>query len=123
MARILVIEDDPTIRQLMVRLLTQVGYDVLDAFDGEDGIKQFQQNQIDLVITDWNMPRKNGGDVIREVRRQDPAAKIILVTAHRSEAEVVAAAQSVQKVLPKPFKLQDLLNSIEEVLGEDGSGQ
>ena len=116
MARILVIDDDPTIREIIVRLLSSVGYDVLDAFDGEDGIHQFEQNDVDLVITDWAMPRKGGGDVIREVRRQEPDAKIILVTANASAAEAVAAEQNVQKVFTKPFKLQPFLDGIEHVL-------
>ena len=121
MARVLVIDDDTPVREFMVRLLSQLGHDVLNAFDGEDGIQQFEQNGVDLVITDWAMPRKDGGDVIREVRRQDPGAKIILVTAHPSVAEAVAAEQSVQKVFTKPFKLRAFLDGIEEVLRQGGS--
>ena len=120
MARILVIDDDPAYRQLMVHLLSKAGHDVVDAFDGEDGIQRFEQNDVDLVITDWTMPRKDGGDVIREVRRQDLDAKIILVTANPSEA--AAVEQSVQKVITKPFGLQVFLAGIEEVLGKDGAG-
>ena len=118
MARVLVIDDDPTIRQLMARMLTMEGYEVLDAFDGEDGIQQFQENDVDLIVTDWEMPRKDGGDVIREVRRREPAAKIIVVTAHQP-AITAAMELGVHKVLPKPFDLQQLIDGVEDELGKE----
>ena len=122
MARILVIDDDSSIRQLWVRLLSKAGHDVLDAFDGEDGVQQFEQNDVDLVITDWTMPKKGGGEVIREVLRQNPAIKVILVTANPSEAEMELAELNVQEVFTKPVTLQTLLDGVEEVLGKEDPG-
>ena len=120
MALILVVEDDDTIRQLIVRLLSMSGHQVLDAFDGEDGIQKFRQNSVDLVITDWSLPRKDGGEVIQEVRRQEPSAQIILMTAHVSVAGMPAANLGVQEVLRKPFKLADLEKAVEKCLAEGG---
>jgi two-component system, chemotaxis family, chemotaxis protein CheY len=116
MARILVIEDDATICDLMIRVLSMAGHEVLGAFDGEDGLRQFQHNDVDLIITDWNMPRKDGGEVIREALRLDPSSRIILVTATPSTDLTPDAVQGVQKVFPKPFELQALLNGVGEVL-------
>jgi two-component system chemotaxis response regulator CheY len=118
LARILVIDDNAEIRQLWARVLSKAGYDVLEGFDGDDGIQQFAQNDVSLVITDWTMPRRNGGEVIQEVRRQDPSVKVILVTANSAEADLAAAQLNVQKLLTKPVALQTLLDSAEEVLSE-----
>ena len=116
MSRILVIDDHAAIRQLWVRVLSKAGYDVVEGFDGEDGVLQFAQHDVDLVITDWTMPGKNGGEVIQEVRRQDPDVKVILVTANSPEADLAAAELKVEKQLTKPVTLQGLLESVERVL-------
>ena len=122
MARILVIEDDATICDLMIRVLSMAGHEVLHALDGEEGIRQFKQNNVDLVITDWSMPRKDGGEVIREALQLDPASRIILVTATPSMDLTPDAVQGVQKVVPKPFELQALLDGVGEVLEQNLPG-
>ena len=121
MARILVIDDDPSILQLMMRMLSVEGHEPLGASDGEIGLQEYEKHEVDLIVTDWDMPRKNGGDVIREVRGQDPAARILLVTADTSAALTARLELGVKKTVAKPFGLQEFMDGVNEVLGQDRS--
>ena len=60
-AKVLVVDDSGTMRKIIIRSLNAIGYtDVVEAADGSEGLKAFQQNAIHLVMTDWNMPNKSG---------------------------------------------------------------
>ena len=67
MPRVLVIDDEPQIRSLVKRFLSQAGYDVDQAGDGLDGVKEMKENPADLMITDILMPKKEGLETIREI--------------------------------------------------------
>src|SRR5690606_15476050 len=84
-ARVLVADDSSTMRKIILRSLSAVGVPTaVEAADGEEAINAFKPGDFDLVLTDWNMPRKNGLEVIQEIRAQDKDVTIIMVT---TEAE------------------------------------
>jgi DNA-binding response OmpR family regulator len=69
MATILVIDDDFYVREMLKTVLEDSGYDVLEAADGNIGVKLFSENKVDLIITDIIMPEKEGLETIQEVRK------------------------------------------------------
>ncbi len=120
---ILVIDDDENIRILLRALLEREGYRVVDAPDGNDGIKVFGKNPTDIVITDLIMPGKEGIETIRDLRRKFPRVKIIAVSgggrigpdSYLKMAKGVGALRT----LKKPIERTDLLEAVEEVLEMD----
>src|SRR5881397_2553037 len=78
---VLIVEDDAATRRLYKFLLTNGGYPVLEAEDGVAALEQLAHNQCDLVITDMNMPRMDGMDLIRAIRRDHADVYVILITA------------------------------------------
>ena len=129
MPRILIIDDDDLIRQMVRDVLERDGYVVEDASDGKQGLRAFMENPADLVITDLVMPEKEGIEIIIELRRDFPELKIIAISgggfrshyAVTSGAENALAAAKVfgaSHTLFKPFEIQHLLDLVEELLKE-----
>jgi len=79
-ACILVIEDDVQVRALLKKLLESEGYTVLEAENGNIGIRLYHENSVDVVITDLIMPEKEGIETIRELRKIAPQIKIIAIS-------------------------------------------
>jgi DNA-binding response OmpR family regulator len=109
MPTILVVEDDPDIRRLVVRVLRMTGYQVCQAEDGLDAQKQFVLRSPDLVLTDLHMPGLDGGALARWIEKQD-TTPIVFMTA------VDATWRDTDIVLEKPFALQALTATVESAL-------
>jgi CheY-like chemotaxis protein len=123
MKRILVIDDDEQMRLLLCKMLSQSGYDVIDASDGREGIELFYQQRPDLVITDIFMPEKEGLQVIRELRKGCPDVKIIAISGGGSKigkfpALPLAEQLGAMSVLAKPFLRKELVEMVRKTLGE-----
>jgi CheY-like chemotaxis protein len=116
--RILVVEDDPRVRDVLHQALAMAGYDVVATADGEEALAAYAAAPTDLIITDLLMPRKDGVETIRGLRRQHPAAKVIAVTAARGRFNRLTAARHVgaHHTLLKPFGVTDLLALVRDVL-------
>ena len=117
---ILVIDDDETTRHVLRAILEREGYTVLDAPDGDKGIRQYQENPTDLVITDIIMPGKEGIETIRDLRREFPNVKIIAVSGGGRIGPVsylkMAKGLGALRTLNKPIDRTALLKTVEEVL-------
>ncbi len=111
--KILLIEDSDSQRELLKDFLIKNGYDVLTAANGEEGIARYKSDDIDLVISDFRMPVKNGLDVLREIKAINPYATVIIVTAY---SDVQNAVQIIKEgaldYLLKPIDLNELLTKI-----------
>lgn len=120
MARILIIEDDQQLRELLRAFLEREGYEVLDAADGEKGLEMQRAQPFDLVITDIFMPVKEGIPTIMEMRRDFPQLKIIAISGGGSIPAVdylkLAGNVGAQRVFSKPFGRQELLDAVRELL-------
>lgn len=122
MASILVIDDDPNLRDMMHRMLTRAGYDVLMAEEGAEGIETYRKSPTDLVITDLIMPGKEGLETIVDLRREFPDVKIIAISGgglvgphdYLNAARGLGATAS----LSKPSDSRTILATIRETLGE-----
>lgn len=121
MARILIIEDDDEVRQLLGSLLARSGHEVVEAVDGRDGIHRFRTDPADLVITDLIMPRKEGLETIVELRREHPDLRIIAISGGSRDGRenYLNAAQlcGASLIFSKPFDNRDLLAAVDRLLG------
>jgi len=117
---ILVIDDDESIRVLLRAILEREGYRIVEAPDGDKGIRIFSENPTDLVITDLIMPEKEGIETIRDLRREFPGVKIIAVSGGgRIGPESylkMAKGVGALRTLSKPFDRTMLLKAVEEVM-------
>lgn len=80
MTRILVIDDEPQVRAMLRQMLEREGYEVVEAEEGEEGMRRYREQPVDLVITDILMPQKEGIETIRALRRTNPGVKIIAIS-------------------------------------------
>jgi two-component system chemotaxis response regulator CheY len=119
--RILVVDDFQTMRRIIVNLLRQLGFtNMVEADDGTTGWDRLQTEQVDLVISDWNMPKMTGIDFLKNVRSSDKFKTLpfIMVTAEGKRENVVAAVQAgVSNYIVKPFNAATLKEKLVKVLG------
>jgi CheY-like chemotaxis protein len=116
--RILVVEDDPRVREVLHEALVMAGYDVVATRDGEEALTAYAAATTDLIITDLLMPRRDGVETIRGLRRQHPDARVIAVTGARGRFNRLTAARHVgaYHTLLKPFHLSELLTAVRDTL-------
>jgi CheY-like chemotaxis protein len=120
MPRVLVVDDEPEVCDVLKTLLEENGYDVALAREGRDALRQHAQSPADVVITDLHMPGMNGLDTVREFRQQDRAVKIIAMSGEDTfmvEKNLESSRiNGADRTLMKPFPLQDLLEAVSELL-------
>lgn len=128
MNHILVIKDDTDYRLMLKDALEGAGYEVLDAPNGEAGLRLFQQQPCVLVITDIFMPKKDGLETILELKQQFPTVKIIAISGGGLRSRygekdpwvntILEAAKEfgANHILHKPIKLEHLLALVDELL-------
>jgi DNA-binding response OmpR family regulator len=116
--RILVIDDDQTVREYIQLLLEDEGFHVSVAENGSAGLEIFNRESIDLIITDLIMPEKEGLETIQDVRKPDPSCKIIAMSgaSNRESYLSISSILGARAVLHKPFKPNELLNLVTGIL-------
>lgn len=121
MARILLIDDDDSVRGILRLTLAHHGHTVIEARDGAEGLNLFPHAAADLVITDIVMPEKEGLEVLMELRKTQASVKIIAMSGggRNSAADYLHMAKllGARTVLAKPFSDTELLAAINEALG------
>ena len=116
MAKILVVDDQPSIRSLIRAALEDAGYEVIEAADGQDGLDLARSEQADLILLDVVLPKLSGTEVCR-LLRADPGwtpSPILLLTG----VEPTAPPLDVAGRIYKPFQPQHLLAHVEKALGQ-----
>jgi CheY-like chemotaxis protein len=122
MAHILVIDDQDTVRLALSSCLQLLGHDVRTAADGEEGLALFAEDPADLVITDVQMPRKDGFAVLSTLRREHPEVPVIVMSGVREEScsrflDLISRYKSSHvTVLRKPFALLEVEQAVEAAL-------
>jgi two-component system, OmpR family, KDP operon response regulator KdpE len=119
---ILVVDDDPSIRQTLSRELSLAGYDTVAAADGLEGKALFEERRPDLVITDLAMPRADGLAVISAVRQLDRTPVIVLSVRGEEEDKVRALDRGADDYVTKPFSLRELLARVRTQLRRAEAG-
>ena len=109
--RVLVIDDDAVTRLVIAAALRDAGYDVVEAGDGAEGLALFRAQRAAAVVTDLVMPNHGGLETVKELRRADPAVRIIVISGIiGGSAEYMrrAVRLGADRVLPKPVDLREL---------------
>jgi two-component system chemotaxis response regulator CheY len=105
----MIVEDDPATRRLYRFLLTNSGYTVVEAEDGVAALERLATHVCDVIITDMNMPRMGGIDLVRTLRQKSSGVYVIMVTAFGTpDTEKHAYRAGVNEYLTKPFDFEEL---------------
>ncbi len=124
-ARILVVEDDDSVRQSMVESLEALGHTVAQAADGEAGLRELRRARPDLLITDYLMPGMTGAELVQRARVSFPEVPMMIATGY-ADMRAIEKVVEEEMVLRKPFQLAELAASVERALdkGKDkGKGE
>jgi DNA-binding response OmpR family regulator len=115
--KVLLVDDDWSVRESVSRVLQDAGYEVVLASDGQEALSQFATQQIDLLVLDLGLPIKNGWDIFERITSENPVLPIIVITGESEQYEVAVAA-GVGALMEKPLDALQLLHTIRELLAE-----
>lgn len=117
--KIMTVDDSSTVRQMLRFTLQDAGYEVIEAVDGKDALEKLQTENVEMLITDLNMPEMNGIELIRKVRRSpgNRFVPIIMLTTESQEAKKKEGKEAgASGWIVKPFKPEQLLRVVNMVL-------
>jgi CheY-like chemotaxis protein len=123
MTKILIVEDEPILNKALTEFLTEEGFSVLNAFDGEEAIELTKTKKPDLILLDIILPKKDGYEVLDELRADEKTTKIPIILLTNLES-----AENIQKAFDRGattylvksnYKLEDIIKKIKEVLGHE----
>ena len=124
--RLLVIDDELTVREVLCEFLSVLGYDVEAARDGADGLARLARERFDLVVTELHMPHLDGWDVLESARAITPGMPVIMVTGAAEDEDLERARAHGVRLLAKPLTLQELKAAVRDSLapnrGAESSG-
>jgi len=119
--KILAVDDSPTMRRIIINTLKRAGFnDVVEASDGKDALAKLKVEQINFIITDWNMPEMDGLALVTTLRSSDEYKNmpILMVTTRSVKDDILEAMKAgVNNYIVKPFTPDTLKQKIEQILG------
>ena len=119
--KILVVDDFATMRRIVKNILTQLGFkNVIEADDGTSALDVLKSEKIDLIISDWNMPKMTGLDLLKAVRADANMANtpFIMVTAEAQQDNIILAVKAkVSQYIVKPFTAETLAEKLQKIFG------
>jgi two-component system alkaline phosphatase synthesis response regulator PhoP len=120
--KILVVEDDPVNQMILIDFLAANGYETIAASSGPDGIDRFDRDVPDLCLVDVQLPRKNGFELVREMKSRGRTTPVLLMSAVYNDQDqstrTVQLGALADGYLTKPFDLVNLLEQVRGLLGE-----
>jgi CheY-like chemotaxis protein len=119
---ILIVDDDDSIRNTTKELLTQIGYEVLTASDGQEGIEVFTQHKerISAVILDMVMPKLSGKEVFWKMKTVDPSVKVILVSGFKQDERIQALMDmGITSFVQKPYTMEKITQILSTTLSQE----
>jgi CheY-like chemotaxis protein len=116
---ILVVEDEPLVRMVVVEVLRDAQFEVLEAGDGFEALEVLRKSAVDLLMTDIQMPRMNGYQLVEAALARWPSMKILLVTGYARESVPDSVASAALHTLNKPFDVDRLPVLISSLLGKE----
>lgn len=115
---ILVVDDEPNMRNALFEALTRQGHAVDLAENGQEAVEKFNSHPFDLVITDVRMPRMDGMDVLKEIKKSSPAVPVVVVSGYGTvETAVEAMREGAYDYIMKPFSLDMIEQTVQRALG------
>ncbi|KAF0122586.1 MAG: Fis family two component sigma-54 specific transcriptional regulator protein [bacterium] len=118
--RVLIVDDDPLVRGLLSDIFYNVGsYKTDVAVDGFDGIEKIKNNEYDIVFADMAMPRLNGMDFLREIKKINSSMPVVMTTGISSiDMAVNAMKEGAQDFITKPFRIDTVISIADRITGE-----
>lgn len=118
MAKVMIVDDAQFMRMRLSKLLTEDGYEVVEAADGQQAVEVYRSDRPDAVLLDITMPHKDGLEALTEIRSHDPEARVIMLTAMGQQSIVLEAVQKGAKdFVVKPFDPERVLQALQKALG------
>ena len=116
-ARILVIDDEESVRDILSRMLRSKGHQVMGASNGEEGIERFRSERFDLVFTDLGMPKMSGWEVGRAIKEMNPKVPIAMITGWGVELNREKMNESgIDLIVSKPFNFDQVIQLVSEAM-------
>lgn len=117
--RILVVDDEENARIALSKILAREGYDVASAGNGLEALNYLRSRDVELIITDINMPEMNGMSFLRELNRSHPQSNVIMITAYGEvESYIEAMSLGAFEYINKPVKIDELKKVIGKIFGQ-----
>jgi two-component system chemotaxis response regulator CheY len=120
--KILIVDDFSTMRRIMKNVLKQLNFvNIIEADDGSTALEALQREKIDLVVSDWNMPKMTGLELIKVIRCDDALKHIpfLMVTAEAQQENIIEAVKSgVSNYIVKPFTAETLSQKINQIFNK-----
>ena len=111
--RLLVVEDDPQVRMLVLELLKDLGYAALEASDAREALALLEQQHVDLMVSDVGLPGLNGRQLAEMARARSPKLKILFMTGYAEHAQVRSSFLGADMdMIAKPFEIDDLAKKV-----------
>ncbi len=118
--KILCVDDFATMRRIMKNILKQLGFtSIIEADDGTTALEELEKNEIDLIISDWNMPKMTGLELLKHIRANEKYKNtpFLMVTAEAQKQNVIEAVQAgVSNYVVKPFTAAAISEKLEKIL-------
>jgi two-component system chemotaxis response regulator CheY len=118
--RVLIVDDSSTMRRIIINTLSRLGHqECVEAGNGREGLDRLATTQIDLIITDWNMPEMSGIDFVRNLRASDKtkSVPVLMVTTNAAKDDIVEALRAgVNNYVVKPFTPDTIKEKIEAII-------
>lgn len=115
--KILLVDDDAAVRQMLMRVLTGENYTVFPAENGDEAFAQAKENAVDLVLLDLNLPKQSGWDIFERLSSEYPLLPVIIITARPNQL-FLALSAGVGALFEKPLDFPKLLQTIRTLLAE-----
>ncbi len=118
--RILIVDDAAFMRMLLKDIVSKAGFEVVgEASNGKEAVEKYRELKPDAVTMDITMPEMNGIDAVKEIKKTDPNANIIMVSAMGQQAMVIEAIQAGAKdFIVKPFQPARVIEALKKAVGE-----
>lgn len=116
--KILLVEDEKALRDLLKKLLERSGFSVVVASNGDQALQIFKKGAINLIVTDLRMPVKGGGEMLREMEGINPSPPVVIITGYPLEPEIQEKVNAGRyHHFSKPFDNEEVLQCVKELLG------
>ena len=116
--KILVVDDNNLFRIVVSKMLSRLGYEVLSASSGENGLSIFLKNKFDIVLSDYEMPGMDGVALASSVKKSSPGTRVVIMTGAGKETVFSRKSTAVDKVISKPFTLAEIDETIQNLAGK-----
>ncbi len=121
--RVLVVDDEPMVREVLERYLSREGFQVTTASDGEEALATFAETEPDLVVLDLMLPRLDGYEVFRWLRERAPTPVIVLTARGEETERVIGLERGADDYIAKPFSPREVVARVRAVLRRAGGGE